>query len=146
MRGTPTPFVNHGRSLSASDLRQNREGWAPRSRGLLENPRSESRGERVSQRDSESCGSGRTELLIIVDQIKVSFRPNKEVSTKVLAQAGAEVSHEVIAADKVGAADRATTGEALVEAQALPSDACRKFGGCALAQLRGVNPIKIVEK
>ena len=84
--------------------------------------------------------------MIIVDHVNVSFRANKKMAAKIVAQAGTEVTHEVIAANKVGATDRATTGEALVEAQALPTDACRKFGGCALAQLRGVNPIKIVEK
>src|SRR5580693_3329085 len=62
------PRSNHGRSLSASYPSQKpRTMGHTRSGGLLENQRSESRGERVSQRDAESCGSGRTELLIIVD-------------------------------------------------------------------------------
>ena len=84
--------------------------------------------------------------MIIVDHVNVSFRANKKMAAKIVAQAGTEVTHEVIAANKVGATDRAATGETLVEAQALPSDARREFGGRVLAQLGGVDSVKIIKK
>lgn len=68
------------------------------------------------------------------------------MAVKVIAQAGTEVSHEVIAAHKVSAADRAADGEPLVEAQAFPSYARPKFGGRVFAQLGGVDPAKIIEE
>jgi len=143
-----TPFAYDGRSLPASHSSQTarRMGHCRLGR-LSENPQpSESRRERVSQRDAESCGPGRTELVIIIDQVKIGFRADEEVSPEVVAQAGAEVTHKVIAADKVGTADRTTTGEALVEAQAFPSDARRKLGSRALSQLGGVYSIEIIEE
>ena len=107
---------------------------------------SESRRERVSQRHAESCGSRRAELLIVANEIKIGFGADEEVAMKIVAQARAEMTHEVIAADKVSATDRAATGESLVKAEALPSDASRKLASGVLAQLRNVDPVKIVEK
>src|ERR1700690_4269454 len=86
------PFVVVGVTLFRGNLSSL---WRP-----LE---SKARGERVSQGHTETCGSGRTELLIIVDEVEVGLRANKEVAAEIVAEAGAEVTHEMITADKVGA-------------------------------------------
>src|SRR5437773_4346764 len=56
------------------------------------------------------------------------------------------MTHEMIAANKVGAGDRGANKSGLVETNALPTDAGHEFSGCVFAQFGGVESVKIVKQ
>src|SRR6185312_3816727 len=76
----------------------------------------------------------------------MSFRTHEKVAVEIVAKASANVSHEMIAADEVGATDRAATGETLVEAKALPSDAGHYLSRRMLAEFGGVDSIEVIKQ
>src|SRR6476660_1014006 len=106
----------------------------------------ESRRKGIAQRYSKAGRVGRTEFKIVVNHVEVSFRANKEMAVKVVAEAAADVTHEVIAADEVGTSDGAAINGSRVETKALPADAGHHFSGRVRAQLGSVDPVKIIEK
>ena len=76
----------------------------------------------------------------------MSFRSHEKVAVEIVAKASADVTHKVIAADEVSAADRAASGESLIEAQALPSDAGHYLSRRMLAEFWGVDSIEVIEE
>jgi hypothetical protein len=68
------------------------------------------------------------------------------MAVKIVAEAAADVTHEVIAADEVGATDGAAIDGSRVKAQTLPSDAGHQLSRRVLAQLGSVDPVKVIEK
>src|SRR5678815_5264446 len=89
--------------------------------------RSESGRKGVAQRYPKAGRVGRTEFKIVVNHVQVSFRAHKEVAVKIVAEAAANVTHKVIAADEVGATDGAAINGSRVNAEALPADAGHQF-------------------
>jgi len=76
----------------------------------------------------------------------VRFRANEEVAVNVVTDAAPEVTHEMIAADEVGASDGAAGGKALVESGCSPTNASHEFSRCVLTKFRGVDPVNVVKK
>ncbi len=76
----------------------------------------------------------------------MSFRAHEKVAVEIVAKASADVTHEVIAADEVRATDCPASGESLVEAQALPTDASHHFSRSMLAQFGSVDSVEIIEQ
>src|SRR5581483_9850272 len=94
--------------------------------------------EGVSDRQSVTRGPGGRELHVVANQVEMRFWPDKEVSVGIEPQAGPEVSHEMLAADKICAADKITIDHVLVEADILDADAGGQFRFDKLAQVRRV--------
>ena len=77
---------------------------------------------RVANGYSVASRSCRTELSVVVDEVKVSFRTNKEVSSRVEPETRSKMTQKVVATGVVGATREAATVEGLVEATALRAD------------------------
>src|SRR5215472_15584872 len=75
----------------------------------------------------------------------MAFRAYEDVLGHIEAKAAAKMSHEMVAAGVIGAADEITGKERLVKAQALSSDSCLQLGLNMLAHGRSPNGIDIIE-
>src|SRR5882724_10117990 len=102
--------------------------------------------ESVPQGNTDPGGYWRTEFLVISNNVKMGFRPNEEVTMKVVTETATKMTHEVIAADEVSASNSAAGGERLVETNAFPTDASHELGSCMPPDLGGVNPVDVVKE
>ena len=84
--------------------------------------------------------------MVVTNQVEVGFRANEEIAVNVVTDTTPKVTHEMIAADEVGASDGAAGGKSLVEADALPTDATHEFSRRVFTKFRGVDSINVVKK
>ena len=71
------------------------------------------------------------------------FRTNKCPAMEVVANSGAEVSHEVVAAHVIRAAKSIANGESLVKPYALSTDSSGQIRLCFGTDLRRIHSIEI---
>jgi len=62
--------------------------------------------DRVSERDTDAEDVIGIELLIVLNMVVANFRAHKKVAPKVIANAGAQIFHEVVGVGEVNATDR----------------------------------------
>jgi hypothetical protein len=92
--------------------------------------------ESVSDRGADSKHLVRVEAEIVLDVIVVSLRADKEVTPNPIANASADIFHEVIAAGVVDATPVDVARTKKVEAVAGNADAAHEVEASSLAQLR----------
>ena len=107
--------------------------------------RSESWAEAVADGNSETAGPAGAELIVIVNEVQVGFRPDKQISPDVVAKARAEVPVEMIAADVICAAHKTARISSLIEPKVLAADSSHQLGPELLPQLRGPYTVKVIK-
>ena len=105
---------------------------------------SESRHERITDRDGESGNIRAIELHVVVDQVVVNFRPDEGIPPEVITKIGAEVSCKMVTAHVIGAACKVTV-ELGVEPQILAPNSSHHVAAEFLAKFATVNGIEIIK-
>jgi len=103
----------------------------------------------MSDRGADSEHVVGVELHIVLDVVVVKFGPEKEVVPKVVANTGAKVFHEVIAARVVNASDdrvAARIGVEPIEARAGNTDAAHKIEANFAGDMRLVEKVESTQE
>src|SRR5262249_44059785 len=103
--------------------------------------------ERVTERSAEARGMVPGELHLIVYQIEIDFRTDKDGARQVKLHPTSKMSHEVVAADEVGKTGKLVAlQKGRVKTNALNSNSCLQVQLRPFAQGRTVDAAKIVKE
>ena len=82
--------------------------------------------------------------MVVMDEVKVRFGPDKEIAHRIKADASAEMAEEVVAGDIVLAI--VTAAWSYVEANVLRSDSRHQFRADVLVDARHPNGVEVIEE
>ena len=107
--------------------------------------RSESWHKRVANRDRKARDVHIIELHVVMDDVIVRLGPDEGVSPEVIADIGAKVPGEMIAALIVSASSEITVEEGSVKSQGLGADAGHDVATELLAEIPAINGIEVIK-
>ena len=100
--------------------------------------------EGIADRNSFAESAWAAELVIVADEIGVKFRPNEDAAGDVKLKPTPDVSHQVLAADVVGATAEAAIHIWRVEPNALSPEPAHDLRTSAVAKSRSPDPIEVI--
>src|ERR1700744_3622859 len=101
--------------------------------------------EGIANGNTKASGMGSAEFNIVVNEIEVRFRPDKDARRCIETNAGAHLAKEVIAADEIRATYKVAVNEWRIEMDALRANSGSEFSLGFPAQRGRIHGINIVE-